>query len=556
MPERWAHHRSAGPAFVAAGASGILVALACAPYGLAALAWIALVPLRVALAGCELPRAFALGLLAGVMQRALSLDWLGAGLLAAGVPGFRGSVVHGVALVWVALPMAMFAAVAAGRVRGVVWVPAAWVVVEWLASLTDLGFPWIALGHSQSRQLGIAQLAAVTGVTGVSGALLLVNELFARALLFRTRGAIAASLALIVALECWGQCRLASLPVDAQGERVTVGIVHTAIEGVDPADLSWRGRGAAAVMDASLVARDAGAKLLVWPESVVPVDPSGSEPGAAELRSAVRATGLPVIFSALVVDRTSESPRLVNRVFAMSADGEVIGTRDKARLVPFGEFLPLRWLLGWWIPPRLAPGDVMVGEIGSPVTVAGISIGPLVCYEAVLPAPARCFAAAGARVLVQLTNEATLVGTSAALQHFAQGTMRAIETGLPIVRVANYGVSAVIDPVGRVRWQALPGYSTSEAVEVPLALASRTPFVRLGDWFPVACLGVLLLGWTRRTGGRQSSRSPVAEAPDARPQRGSHHCASASSNASNGSIRAGASPATVRRTNHRPASRR
>ncbi len=166
---------------------------------------------------------------------------------------------------------------------------------------------------------------------------------------------------------------------------------------------------------------------------------------------------------------------------AISDAGEVLATYDKARLVPFGEYIPLRWLLPF---EKLAEGrgDFARGPGPATIGVPGVPpFQPLICYEAIFPGWTARNGGVRAQWLLNVTNDAWFGRSSGPYQHFQMARTRAVEQGLPLVRAANTGISAVVDPLGRVT--ARLGLDETGVLDaaLPAPLATDTPYSRFGE---------------------------------------------------------------------------
>ncbi|MCB1470794.1 MAG: apolipoprotein N-acyltransferase, partial [Rhizobiaceae bacterium] len=235
--------------------------------------------------------------------------------------------------------------------------------------------------------------------------------------------------------------------------------------------------------------------LVVWPESALPFLLS-DRPGALGEISAKLAPQSRLLTGAVRVEGADENDALFyNSILVIDAKGEIVDAADKAHLVPFGEYVPLGGLLGALgiDPLAVSPGAFSTGSGGH--LLAGpddIAIAPLICYEAIFPGAVRRLVA-GADLMVNVTNDAWYGRTAGPFQHFRQAQMRAIENGVPMVRVANNGLSAVIDPYGRIDGGL--GLDLASVSDVELALVHReTLFSRYGEtiaWFGVVFLAAL-----------------------------------------------------------------
>ncbi len=385
---------------------------------------------------------------------------------------------------------------------------AAFAVTEHARSWLFTGMPWGTLGyaHHDGPLLAIAPITGVVGLSFVTalGGLAAVSLLappWARRLGIGTRRAGAA--ALVVLALAAGGARWAWAPApDADALRVA--IVQGNIEQGVKWSPEWAERTLAIYFELSRRAAAEGAELIAWPETAVPGSPDGSAALRARLRDLAEETGATLIVGAVGLDDLeAEWPRLYDSAFVF-APGHPVQRYDKAHLVPFGEYLPFRPLLGRFIR-AIATGsagrDVTEGPgpavLEVPVGDRLIPVGTPICYELLFPDLMRGFAGQGARVLVALTNDAWYGATGAPYQFLAMTELRAAESGLWIARAANTGVSARIDGRGRVREQTAIFETATLTGAVPLRSpeAGATFYVRHGDWFPRVCgLVVLALG--------------------------------------------------------------
>ncbi len=325
-----------------------------------------------------------------------------------------------------------------------------WVLVEYARSWGMFGFPWNLLGSAALASERIAQLAALIGPYGLGGvvcALALVPVLWLRPASPRLRqySTIVALLVLIAAYG-WGMVRM---PETAPLSKTRVRIVQANI----PQTLKWspEGRFEAARLYTGLSQLQTDGPVppvILWPETAVPytLRPGSSlpqelatllPPGGTLLTGTVRAEG------------EGEDYRLYNSVVAIDAAGNARAQYDKSQLVPFGEFVPLRSILPL---DKITPGavDFSRGVGAETITLPQVPpFSPLVCYEVIFPWLA-VNRDARPQWMFNATNDAWYGETSGPYQHFAAARLRAIEQGLPMVRAANTGISAVIDPYGRV----------------------------------------------------------------------------------------------------------
>ena len=498
--------------------SGVLLALSFPRFGHPAFAWIALVPLLVALSGWRgrvepLPgqpplRAFLLGLIAGIVYFVGTIYWTGTVVRTFG--GLATPVAL-LAMLLLAAYLALFPAftaligarlVSRAGAGALFLVPAAWVATEFSRGYLFGGFPWVPLGNSQVEVLPVAQLASVLGVYGLSALVAYVNASIAYALLTAGRQrvtAIAAAAAVLVGVSAWGSLRVADGSLTREGTPVRVGLIQGNIAQED----KWNPSEARRIFTTYVaMTRDAvrrGAEFVIWPESSTPFMFEEDAAGGEALRALARETGVPILFGSDQVDRTGGRLRLFNAAFLVSPDGETAAVYRKIHLVPFGEYIPLKeWL--YFVSPlvdrlaEFAPGTSMVM-----LPVGSHLVSTAICYEVVFPSLVRDAVRGGSALLTTITNDAWYGQSSAPYQHFALASMRAIEQGRYLARAANTGISGIVDPYGRaVRKSAI--FEQVGLVEDVRLLTSRTIYAGIGD--AVAYLAIALTAAALLTVGR------------------------------------------------------
>lgn len=462
----------------------------------------ALVPLLVALDGARGWRAARLGYVTGAVSAVGLLYWTALVVVQyGGMPLPVGAAVMvALCLAFALFPLlfgwAMGRLTAAFGTAGLLGAPFVWVATELLRAHTLFEFPWCLLGYSQQPFPPVIQVASVTAVYGVSWILVASSSLVALALVEgrprRRRGALLALAALVTA--SWGGGALSlARPVPESG-RITVGLVQGGIRQED----KWVPENAWANVDRHLrlteEAAGRGARLVVWPESAVPFLYDRDPALSGLLHATVRRLGVHLFFGN---DDLEDGPERVVYVGAklLGPDGALGARYRKIRLVPFGEYVPLQPLftLGGRVTAKLVQ-EVSDFTPGREAVVAGVDghrVGGYICYEAIFPGLVRRFAAGGAELLVNVTNDAWYGTTSAPYQHLAMAALRAVENRRYMVRAANTGITAVVDERGRVVERTRLFDTTVLVREVPL-IAETTFYTRHGDLFARACAAAAL----------------------------------------------------------------
>jgi apolipoprotein N-acyltransferase len=475
-------------------------------------AWVALVPLLVALVGTSGWRSFRLGYVTGAVSALGTLYWTSFVVVQYGGLPLPAGVTIMIAL---CLAVALFPSVFAwGLARlvgtygtaGLLGAPFLWVATELLRAHTFFDFPWCLLGYSQHRSLPVIQIASITAVYGVSFLVAASSALIAYALLAARRAhrgmALAGLVLLVAGAWGWGAWIMAR-PIPEAG-RVTVGLVQGGIRQEDKwvPENAWDNVGRHLQLTEEGAAR--GARLVVWPESAVPFLFDTDPELARLLRETAERRGLFLFFGN---DDLEPGPQGERRVFVgaklLAPDGRLVYRYRKIHLVPFGEYVPLKPLFtfGGRFAAKLVQevSDFSPGEEPATGEVDGHRIGGFICYEAIFPALVRGFAARGAELLVNVTNDAWYGTTSAPSQHLAMAAFRAVENRRYMVRAANTGITAVIDPWGRVIEPTRLFDRTVLVREVPF-LAETSFYTRHGDVFAraVAALALALVAATLR----------------------------------------------------------
>lgn len=454
--------------------------------------------------------AFAVGWLFG-------LGFFGAGLYWVGIAFLVQAEVYGwmmpFAVAGLAGGLAIFTGGAALAVHMLPWrttaaralaLTVAWVAASWLRGHVLTGFPWNLMATVWDPWPVMLQSAAVWGAWGLSTVTVLAAAAFATigapGSALRRFAPPVAALAVLAGVAGFGVVRMAAAPApeSAGVDGVRVRIVQPSI----PQDEKWaRDKRLAHLKTYLGLTRRPGlddATHVIWPETALPLFLSRTD-GLRDALARVAPpdgallTGLPRLVTA------DGGRRLYNSLYVVDRNGRTRARYDKFHLVPFGEYVPLEA----WIPlPKLTAGRTGFTAGPGPRTLdvpGAPRVSPLICYEAIFPGNVT---APGPRPgwLLNVTNDAWFGVSSGPYQHLASARLRAVEEGLPLVRAANTGISAVVDPHGRTR--ARLGLQARDVVDAGLPRAlPPTVYARLGDAGVAAMLGVLaLVGMALRRG--------------------------------------------------------
>jgi apolipoprotein N-acyltransferase len=496
-----------------AAVSALLWTAAFPPLEWAWAPWVALVPLLAMARRSNESRALRLGWTAGFVHWLLAIRWLTHVTVGGWIVLSAYCALYVLPAIWLA-----------HRWRGGALGFAASLAVVWSGSeflrgrIGWGGFPWNPLGVGLSPWLPGVQLAEFGGVWLVSGLAAFANGLVAWAVTER-RGwrALGLGAAVVAVALGWGAWRAGRVDDPAgAGRSIRVALVQTSI----PQDEKWveakiemiYGRLTELTRQAQA---DPDVELVIWPETALPDDVRNSERSYGVVWSL--ATNGTSILAGTLDTATLEGARTLyyNSAFLFDEQGRIVGEYDKRHLVVFGEFIPLeRWIPPGWQYALGLPLSITAGTSGS-VFRAGsgdIPLSPLICFEDILPYLARADVRAGARMLVNVTNDAWFDDVVAPRQHMRNAVLRAVENRVPLVRAANTGISCVVAPSGRVvhrladaegrTWT--PGVLRAD-VAVPPDGMSLTFYTRYGDMYGIACAAATLLWlvpatWKRRRG--------------------------------------------------------
>lgn len=420
------------------------------------------------------------------------------------------------------------------RVLLVFALAALWVVVEWTRTWLLGGFPWLPLSASQWERPIMLQIAAYTGAYGVSFILIVFNLGFAayahRLLREKAKGLNKRSpefMAALLVLMFPSFLLLGDTMGQQRREFATVALVQPYI----PQSVKWdpaRGRGILEILETlTLNAAVNRPDLIIWPEAVTPWAVRGDDNARRFAEDLVARARVPLLLGSIAIEAGGTAgEQWRNGAFIVTPDrGLEPAYYAKRRLVPFGEFVPLRPVLGWLDKFVEIGDDFQPGEDARPLLLRlrgeSVVAGPLICYEDIYPRLARSSALAGSDVLTVLTNNGWFGEGGAAYQHAAHSVLRAVETRRPVIRVGNGGWSGWIDEYGNIR-----ATLTNEAGSVyfrgarSLTVTSdarwtdrNSFYVEHGDWFVAVCAGLGFFGFVLIRTGKpvEAPTAPVEE---------------------------------------------
>jgi len=464
------------------------------------LAWFAFVPLLASVHHAQIhSQALGFGLITGIVFFAFSMHWL-----------THVSTVGWLLLVLVeSVYIMVFAWLAYVGIKSqkpvvfkIVWIALAWTATEVLRSeMPVFGFGWNLLAYSQSSYVPLIQFANVLGAYGLGFLIVLVNASLFYAWFKRkdrrvALGSAAVAVLVLTGILGYGKMTLAKSLNPQEYLRVSI------LQGNIPQSVKWEFMAKEKILEiyekltqlAALEQPD----IIIWPEAAFP-GYFNKDLQAERISRLAQEIQIPLLIGGLEWESEKES---YNSAYFLRKDG-VSGQRyDKLRLVPFGEYIPLKFIFGWTTPIADALGisDFSAGVL--PVIFRWARedwpFGVLICFEDVFSGLARDLADRDAKFLVVITNDAWFGKTSAPFQHLQASIFRAVENGVAVVRAANTGVSAFVSHQGRLlaAVKDAGGDETfvmgQKTLDLPL-VAERTPYLRGGYLFPYFAAGLFAI---------------------------------------------------------------
>lgn len=505
-----------------AATTGILLPLCFPKFDVGLLAWVALIPLHIALDSSRRTQAFWLGWLSGMIGFTGIMSWVVTAMHTYGkVPLL---ISYGIMLLLTAY-LGLFVAVYSA---GVVWfrmlvpryglfaAPCLWVTLELLRTYLLSGLPWSLFGYSQYRQLDLIQVADHLGVYGVSFLIVLTNVALAELYLWlmplfrgfrpaRLPWELVTTSAMLIGLS-WAYST--SVIVSEESERpkatIQVGVVQPNIDQAVKWDQGFREE-TLRRYDHLTESFGYGTDLIIWPEAATPFVYEREPLYQLQLVAMATRASAPLLFGSPAVRFDADrKPYLLNSAYLLSPEGSLLGRYDKQHLVPFGEYIPLKSSALFFLDKLVEGiGDFQAGPGPTILSIQPkmsdesmpqrpVKFGVLICYEVIFPDLVRHMAAAGAEFLVTITNDAWFGDSSAPAQHFSMVVFRSVENHRAFARAANTGISGFIDPFGRII-KASPIFMQTALQATITVRQQQTFYSRYGDVFAYGCMIISLL---------------------------------------------------------------
>jgi len=381
-----------------------------------------------------------------------------------------------------------------------------WVLWEQVRSTFLYGCPWNLLGHAFHSMPVFMQPAAVGGVPMVSWTAAAVGIAIGTA--FVERGdrrtalqSVAAAVLLVVLALSFGTWRLSHRSGESAG--IEVGIVQANVgrhELWDPANRSDL------LADLLRLSRDnelAGVNLIVWAENAVPFALSDNPDAAARIQHLAEESGSAILVGApRSVNASDGRARFYNSLYAFQPGQKQWKAYDKVTLLPYIEAMPT-----WAVSIGRKNGIEYSAGVGPQILSVGDErIAPLICFESTYPALSRRYRLLGANVIVNVSNDSWFDKGAAPEQHFAMTRFRAVESGLPIIRVANTGISAVVDGYGVAVGELAQNQAEVGRFEIPAKISPIPAFVVAGDLFAAIVCALAIMFWIWGTAATTRNR--------------------------------------------------
>ncbi len=467
------------------------------------LAWIALVPLMLSLEGKSRGESFRLGYFCGILFFGLTVYWfifvtvLGAILAVAYLALYLG--LFGLGYYWLSKKKFLVQ---------IVLIPSFWVVLEYIRGHLFTGFNWVSLGYSQYQNLGLIQIADITGFYGVSFLIVMVNVFlkeiflfsFKRSSLVSRKELLNALVVVVVAIALSVGYSFYKLQKDFSGPKMRVGVV----QGNVPHERKWHPKAWPLILRdyIALSGRLSQEKvdLIVWPESSYP----GFFGQDAEITKAFKAFLLETKTPYLIGMITQEGGNYFNSAVFFSSAGRSGTTYHKRHLVPFGEFIPFRKQFPF-LAAMIPLDDFTKGKeyvlFEAPLEQARegkFFYSTLICFEDTVPELVRGCVQQGAGLLINMSNDAWFGDTGEPFVHLQAAVFRSIENRRFMVRCGNVGVSGFIDPLGRIlgevkNAQGKRTYVEGVAAQDVAFVSVKTLYTKFGDFFVYFCISAILL---------------------------------------------------------------
>ncbi|HET6199763.1 MAG: apolipoprotein N-acyltransferase [Candidatus Acidiferrales bacterium] len=499
--------------FLLAIGSGLALPFSFPNYNLPLLAWIAVAMLILASLGARKREAALYGFINGALFYPLSVPWIDTVMQQYGnvSPLASAGILALMTLAGTLFPIVFAVLVSRVGKRSItmacVFAPFLWVALEFARThLPIIGFPWNLIGYAASGNLAFVQLTSVTGIFGLSLLVVGFNALVVWAIASpsqKSRRAVLVALLILL-----GVARIGPRFVPRAVPDRVAHLVQTNFAQSESYPANWMDLHAADMQQLENMSIDAARKshgVIIWPEVPAPFSLQDAKFAAIANRIAhLSEEDFGEYFLVGVVDWKLGPNRqwlASNSAVLLDPSGQRQFTYDKIHLVPFGEYVPLRRWLTFAKSLTMGISDFTPGHTYAVGNLPGGRFSVFICYESIFPALVRRFAANGAELLVNISNDGWFGRSSAPLQHLMMLRVRAVENRRWLLRDTNTGYTVDVDPYGRIVARLQP--FTRAELDAPYAFRSDlTPYTRFGDWLAwlcvIATILLLVVAFTRR----------------------------------------------------------
>lgn len=372
-----------------------------------------------------------------------------------------------------------------------------WYMLELLRGSLFTGFPWLPQAAAFAPWPVFIQGASLVGAYALGGLLAMAACLLAEG----RKTCVAAALGLLAVLAVFGAARLTDSEGFSENAALSLDAVPVIfVEGNVDQNQKWDAAWQQTTVDlylrlsrAALQDHHGPTPLVIWPETAMPFYYQEHRLHAPVLREFVKESGAPLLFGAPgYLKNGAHSFRIFNRAYLITPQGHDAGYYDKEHLVPFGEYLP-PWLAFEFLVPLLqGVGDFTPGLAVAPLRTGNLALGMLICYESIFPELAQARVAAGANILVNISNDGWFGDSSAPEQHLQMAALRAVEQNRWLLRGTNTGISGIYDNKGRLVLRGTQFKAQTVAGQARL-LTSRSSYHEAAPWIPYAAAALLAL---------------------------------------------------------------
>ena len=502
-----------------AAISGLLLTASFPKIGIDFMAWFALVPFFWGIRDFSPKSSFRMGFITGLVHFLSLLYWVVPVMRTYGfLPLYLSIAILFLFAAVLAIFFALFAAVLAGTGEKpgmfLPMAPIAWIALEYLRSFIFSGFPWELLGYSQFKRLQLIQISDIFGVYGLSALIVFCNaSIFLMTLYFVGRrwqgkrvskrlveGAILAVIVGIGLTWFYGYQRIKTIDALATASpSAKISVVQGNIDQAVKWDPAFQIDSVEKYNRLSASLMNNRPDLIVWPESATPFYFLYDKKPSELVFEGIHQTDADYLIGSPSVVQTGSAIEYYNSAYLIRPQTQEISKYDKAHLVPYGEYIPLKKWLPFLGKIVAQVGDFKPGEKGNTLSWRDYRLGIQICYEVIFPSLSRAMARNDASLLINITNDAWFGKTSGPYQHFSMTVFRAVENRRALARAANTGISGFIDPVGRILTSTALLEEAVATESLPL-LQRKTFYTRFGDLFAMTCFAMTLIIGTIKIG--------------------------------------------------------